>query len=450
MKISDAKKTDLRRRAEASLPQRPRQTAAESAGDTARLLHELQVHQIELEMQNAELQAWRYQAETLLEKYIDLYDFAPVGYFSLNQKGRILRCNLTGATLLGVERSRLASRSLPRFAVTSGRGVITDLIDRVFAGDGNQSGDTQLKKDDGTTFWAGLHANLVFAEDLGENVCRMVISDITSSKQAEEARRQAEVLALSNAELQREIVRRQAVEDALKDSERHQHSLLEQARHLQEELRAMSRSSLQAREDDHRRISRDLHDDVAQTLVGINVHLETLARMSEIPPKVLKRHIVQTQKRVEKSVKAVLLFSLELRPPALEDLGLNTSLKTLLKAFMKRTGIRVHFRTFAGADLLGSDQQTALYRITQTALSNVAEHAQASHVELRISRTAEAVCLAVADNGKAFDVQQMAGLQAGQHLGLISMRERAEMMGGTFQIASEEGKGTSLRVQLPV
>ena len=449
------KKTDLRLRAEASLPKRPRKATdgvgdVESAVDNRRLLHELQVHQIELEMQNAELQEWRTQAETLLEKYVDLYDFAPVGYFSLDQKGRILRVNLVGAAMLGVERSRLVSRSLPRFAVVSSRSVIMALLARVFAGDSNQACEASLRKDDGTTFWAGFHASPALASDLRENVCRMVLSDITVSKQAEEARRHAEILALSNEELKQEIVRRQAVEEALKDSEGHQRRLLEQACRLQEELRAMSRNSLQAREDEHKRISRDLHDDIAQTLVGIKVHLEALSRMSTISPAELRKQIAKTQQLVEKSVTEVLQFALELRPATLDDLGLNTSLKTLLDEFMKRTGIRVHFRTFAGADQLGSDQRTTLYRIAQTALSNVAEHSQATRVELRISRSAGAIHLEVTDNGNAFDVQQMTDLQSGRHLGLISMRERAEMLGGTFRIESEAGKGTTLHVQLPV
>jgi len=449
------KKTDLRLRAEASLPKRPRKATdgvgdVESAVDNRRLLHELQVHQIELEMQNAELQEWRTQAETLLEKYVDLYDFAPVGYFSLDQKGRILRVNLVGAAMLGVERSRLVSRSLPRFAVVSSRSVIMALLARVFAGDSNQACEASLRKDDGTTFWAGFHASPALASDLRENVCRMVLSDITVSKQAEEARRHAEILELSNEELKQEIVRRQAVEEALKDSEGHQRRLLEQACRLQEELRAMSRNSLQAREDEHKRISRDLHDDIAQTLVGIKVHLEALSRMSTISPAELRKQIAKTQQLVEKSVTEVLQFALELRPATLDDLGLNTSLKTLLDEFMKRTGIRVHFRTFAGADQLGSDQRTTLYRIAQTALSNVAEHSQATRVELRISRSAGAIHLEVTDNGNAFDVQQMTDLQSGRHLGLISMRERAEMLGGTFRIESEAGKGTTLHVQLPV
>src|SRR5487761_1976985 len=124
-KISDDP-AELRRRAEASLhePRKGRPTKArdrKSQTDAQRLLHELQVHQVELEMQNSELQEARDRMETLLEKYTDLYDFAPVGYFSLDKEGRILEVNLTGTALLGVERSRLIQRRLPRLVAPASK-----------------------------------------------------------------------------------------------------------------------------------------------------------------------------------------------------------------------------------------------------------------------------------------------------------------------------------------
>src|SRR5678816_3929924 len=110
--------TELYRRAEARLRKQRKNRKGKgevpkSESDPQRLLHELQVHQVELEMQNTELQDARDRMETLVEKYTDLYDFAPVGYFSLDEQGRILEVNLTGAALLGAERSRLINRRLP-------------------------------------------------------------------------------------------------------------------------------------------------------------------------------------------------------------------------------------------------------------------------------------------------------------------------------------------------
>src|SRR5713101_6703454 len=112
----------LRRRAEARLSDRQTKAAPpRTDADTKRLLHELEVHQIELEMQNAELQKARDELDVALEKYTDLYDFAPVGYFSIDESDAILEANLTGAALLGVERSRLINRRLLLFMAPASR-----------------------------------------------------------------------------------------------------------------------------------------------------------------------------------------------------------------------------------------------------------------------------------------------------------------------------------------
>src|ERR1700689_3637705 len=127
---------ELRRRAEARLrgQQRGGQSKSgdqKSEADTVRLLHELEVHQIELEMQNAELQKARSELEVALEKYTSLYDFAPVGYFSLDESGVILEVNLTGAAMLGVERSQLINRRMLRFVVPEGQPLFVAFLERV-------------------------------------------------------------------------------------------------------------------------------------------------------------------------------------------------------------------------------------------------------------------------------------------------------------------------------
>ena len=119
---------ELRRRAEARL--RERKSVKKSDFSTQRLLHELEVHRIELEMQNAELQKTRDELEVSLEKITDLYDFAPVGYFSIDESGVILEANLKSAALLGVERSRLINRSLLLFVDRKSRPVLSGLPEK--------------------------------------------------------------------------------------------------------------------------------------------------------------------------------------------------------------------------------------------------------------------------------------------------------------------------------
>ena len=445
---------ELRRRAEARLPKPGRTRLAEvddlkSAANTQRLLHELHVHQIELEMQNAELQESRDRTELLLEKYTDLYDFAPVGFFSLDEQGRILEVNLTGSTLLGVERSRLVNRPLPRFVALQSRPAFLDFLVSVFAGAGKQACEAKLQKEDGTPFWASLQGISASTPGDPRKGCRVAASDITSFKLAQEAQRRMEVLSVSNQELKREIVRRQAVEEVLKESERQQRQLLEQTCHMQEQLRDLSHRILQVQEEERKRISRELHDQITQVLVSINVHLESLALATKINPCGLRQKIVRTQQLVEKSVSIVHQFARDLRPTALDDLGLNITLHSFLNDFMRQTGLRIHFTTFAGADQLDSDRRTMLYRVVQSALTNVAQHAHASRVNVSIHEIADAVLLEISDTGKAFDVERVLNARKNKRLGLIGMRERTEMIGGTFTVESAPGTGTTVRAQIP-
>lgn len=444
----------LRRQAEAELRERQPFPRSEVGGpkaeaDTRRLLHELQVHQVELEMQNRELQKARDEVEAALEKYSDLYDFAPVGYFSLDDQGRILEVNLTGAALLGVERSRLINRRLAVFVAPASEPLFLAFLKRIYAGPGKQVCEAELRAEGGPAFWVNCHATSALSLNGPGNWCRLAVSDITALKQAEEAQRRSEALALANRELRQEIVRRQAVEAALKQSEQHQSRLLERSHDMQERLRHLSHGILQVQEEERKRISRELHDEITQTLVGITVFLETLARQATVNPHRLKQQIVQTQRLVAKSVEIVHQFALELRPTTLDDLGLIATLHSFLKDFLKRTGIRVHFTTFAGVDQLSSARRTVLYRVVQSALSNVVQHAHASRVKVSIQKVADTVRMEITDNGKAFEVERVLYARRNKRLGLLGMRERAEMAGGKFNVESAPGQGTTIRVQIP-
>ena len=125
--------SELRHRAEVQLGRKlAKSPPPATEADTTRLLHELQVHQIELELQNAELQEARDKAESLLETYTELYDFAPVGYFSIDETGMIVEVNLTGAALLGVARSRLINQPLQRFVDPPSRKLLQAFLKQIF------------------------------------------------------------------------------------------------------------------------------------------------------------------------------------------------------------------------------------------------------------------------------------------------------------------------------
>jgi signal transduction histidine kinase len=257
-------------------------------------------------------------------------------------------------------------------------------------------------------------------------------------------------LAASNLELSLEIAQRKVAEEALKKSEGHYSELLRQSDRLQEQLRRLSRQILSAQEDERKRISRELHDVIAQTLTGINIRLATLKTEAAINTNGLNRNIARTQRLVEKSVNIVHEFARELRPAVLDDLGLIPALHSFVKLFSKRTRIHVHLKAFAGVEELDSNQRTILYRVAQEALTNVSRHAQASRVEVEIQKMSDGICMNVKDNGKSFEVERVLNAKGRKRLGLLGMRERLEMVGGRFQVESVAGKGTTVTAHIPL
>ena len=257
-------------------------------------------------------------------------------------------------------------------------------------------------------------------------------------------------LAASNLDLEQEITQRKTAEAALKKSEHHYGQLLEQSNRLQEQLRQLSRQVLLTQEEERREISRELHDVIAQTLTGINIRLAALKKEAAFNTKGLDRNITRTQRLVEKSVSIVHQFARELRPAALDDLGLIPALHSFVKIFSRRTRIHVHLKVFAGVEQLDINKRTILYRVAQEALTNVARHAQASRVEVNIQKLPEGIRMEIKDDGISFKVERVLYGNGGKRLGLLGMRERLEMVGGHFDVESAPGKGTTITAQIPL
>jgi signal transduction histidine kinase len=257
-------------------------------------------------------------------------------------------------------------------------------------------------------------------------------------------------LVISNQQLQQEIVQRKSVEESLRKSEQHYGRLLEQSRQMQDQLRLLSRQILLAQEEERKKISRELHDEIAQTLTGINVQLASLKTEASANTKGLQKKIASTQRLVEKSVDIVHRFARELRPTVLDDLGLIPALHSFVKSFAKRTHIHIDLTVFAAVEQLDGARRTVLYRVAQEALTNVAKHAQASRVKVSIQKLHGAARMEISDNGKSFSVERALHAKGNKRLGLLGMRERVEMVGGSFAVVSTPGKGTTVRALIPL
>lgn len=229
----------------------------------------------------------------------------------------------------------------------------------------------------------------------------------------------------------------------------HYEQLLKNSETHQTQLRRLSRQLLCAQEDERRRISRELRDVIAQTLTGINIQLATLKLQSCNDPKGMLRSIKNTQRLVEISVAIVHQFACELRPAVIDVLGLVPALQNYLTKFSARTGIHSSIKSSSPLTNLEVAQCTCLFRVAEEALTNVARHSNAHHVIIRLSKVKSMITMTIHDNGKSFCVPTAAQNQSGKHLGLLGMRERVEMMGGSFRIESCPNHGTKISAKIP-
>ena len=207
------------------------------------------------------------------------------------------------------------------------------------------------------------------------------------------------------------------------------------------ERKRSGRLVLRAQEEERRRLARDLHDEVNQALTAILLRLEAL---NQAAPDVAEE-VSELKKLVNQAMAELLHLARQLRPTALDDHGLVPAIESQLRRFSAQTGVQVELDVNGVEDeQIDSDKEIVVYRVAQEALSNVAQHAAARHVELGLSANGHGVRLTVRDDGRGFDTH-------GEHdsLGLSGMAERARLLGGKLDIDSRPGSGTALTLQVP-
>jgi len=252
-----------------------------------------------------------------------------------------------------------------------------------------------------------------------------------------------------NRDLEAEINERKRVEAALRQSEKHYHRLFNEARAMQESLRDLSNRILHTQEEERKRISRELHDEIGQSLTAINVALATLKNHAVWRNGNGGEKFADIQGMLQVTMETVHRFARDLRPAMLDELGLLPALRSYLKGFACLTGLRVCFRGNPISEKLGDDQKTVIFRIAQESLTNVNKHARASQVELAIRKFKDGICMEVKDDGRSFDVDRMNSAKSKGRLGLLGMQERARLVNGQVTIKPQPGKGTTVQVVIP-
>jgi signal transduction histidine kinase len=221
----------------------------------------------------------------------------------------------------------------------------------------------------------------------------------------------------------------------------------EEVAHARSQLEDLSARLVQAQETERRALSRELHDEVGQSLSAVLVELRNLAvaQSSRVQTQsyVEATHIETIKGLVENTVRVIRNMSLLLRPSMLDDLGLLPALKWQARECSKRTSMDVNVAAELDSDNLPDDYKTCIYRVVQEALHNCARHSQAKAVRIKVQQEPERLLLTIQDDGLGFDAHQTKGL------GLLGIQERAARLGGVGQIHSAPGAGTIVSVELP-
>ncbi len=265
----------------------------------------------------------------------------------------------------------------------------------------------------------------------------------------ERLHRLMDALVQGNRRLKREVGRRVLAEAAIVEGKERYRKLFLESEAMHKKLRYLTRQIIMTQEDERKEISRELHDEVVQTLVGINVELSALSSGASLGLSSLKAKIAQAQKLVEDSVDSVHRFARDLRPAVLDDLGLIPALHAYSKGLAERKKIKIRLTAFSGVEALENAKRTVLFRVAQEALTNVARHSQATRVKMNISEIAGVIRMDISDNGKSFHVGNTMSTKSPKRLGLVGMKERLEMVGGSLRIDSKLGKGTTVRAEIP-
>lgn len=225
-------------------------------------------------------------------------------------------------------------------------------------------------------------------------------------------------------------------------------NLLQTIRRHREELKGLTARLFHSQELERKRIAQELHDEAGQALTGINFTLETVEKELSSESAHIRDHIRDIKKQINRTYHEMRRISYRLHPAILSDLGLEPALDAYLTDISKHSGLKVDFKMVGFEDRVDPEVESILFRISQEALTNTVKHANAGHFKLSIIKSYPQIIFVAEDDGIGFDAGDFSSHK--QALGLLSMRERAAMLGGKFILRTSKGKGTRIRIEIPL
>lgn len=394
-----------------------------------KVLHELQVHSEEITVQNEQLLKAQSELEQTRDRYADLYDFAPIGYVSIDVRASIVDINLAGAALLGRARSFLLHLPFAAAIVPEHLEVL-----RAFLIATRQQADGQVLQTEVRVRKYPERIVRLLSRPLGLGAMgsRLLTAmlDVTDERRLEAERAAALGREQARAEeLGREVVFRTAAEERVK-------GLLQRLVTVQEEER--------------RRIARNIHDHLGQRMTALRLTIGAL-KQEEISAAEFRNRFEAVDRIAAEIDRDVDGIAWDLRPAALDDVGLSAALAAIVRDWSETRRVPAEFHvTEPDAIRLPGEVESHLYRIVQEALNNVSKHATASRVSVLLEHRGGDVSVIVEDDGRGFDVAKTSAARSEQSgMGLTSIEERASLIGGHVDIESAPGKGTTVFVKVP-
>ena len=427
------RESSLRLRAEAmiqhTLSEESRSDRFLSPEESKKVLQELRVHQIELEMQNDTLRQAQDELEDSRDRYVDLYDFAPVGYLSITAHGMIKEINLAATRMLSMERKALLQRPFTSLVIAEDESRWLTLFLTMMEQNGKDSVEVTLQRGDGSVFPAQLDCATqkvmrsgIPGDGAGDTALRIALTDITGRKQIEAT------------------------------SFRNQQHLEAMVKERGAELLAIGKQLLAAEELERRTIAVDLHDDLGQDLAVAKLKLEAIMASSDVADNdKLQRQLGAVTILLDRCNKSVRSLSSQLSPPVLHQYGLGAALDWLSEEMQRTYGLNV--KVYPGeAVTLDEIVAATLFRIVRELLINISKHAQVSEAEVGMLVDAETdnLEITVSDDGVGFDVARTLDMNSSTHssYGLFSIKQRIDFIGGQMLIDSHAGHGTIVLITL--
>ncbi len=428
--------SERRRHAEETV--RVRSSDALSAEDTHRLVHELQIHQIELEMQNDELRRAQLKLEVARDQYADLYDFAPVGYLTVAEHGRILEANLTVAALLGMERGLLLGRPFSQFVVRTDQDLYYKHRQRIFATATRQTCEIKLVRNDASEFMASLESQVVQDSDGRCHPCRIVISDISERKRLEDE------LTRYRAHLEAQVQQRtQELTKAHQDQ-------------LRQNERLASIGTLAAG------IAHEINNPIASILLYAQSARFRRGEADALTLEEVLQRIAEDAKRCGRIVRSVLAFArqgtTDKRPNALNRM-IQYAID-LTRSYAQKHGSVIQLELDDNLPSVWFDP-TEMAQVLVNLIRNAVEAGNSkSRIRIRTEVTRQAAQVTIQDNGCGIPAETIGHIfdpfyttrksKGGMGLGLSLSHGIVTQHGGTLTVDSRPGQGTTFRIELPL